>query len=826
MVRYAQIGFVFLAVILTTRFGGLFALPPAGTATFWPSNAVLLAALLLMDRRTARKCSLIAFPAYLIGELWTGFPLALAVVFSAANTIEVVLAAALINRFTDRPVDLGRVRQLLAVFASVAVASVFGAFIGASGTSLFGIPFVNSLINWSLSDMQAYVVLLAPILTAPRWLEWFRRNGAEPFNILVLEFIALAIVAVIVYGPQGQISADVAGASFLPIPLLLWIALRHGPKGAALASFLVFVIVFAWASEGYGPFGYQTAAGNVESLQLFSSSLFLAALITAAVAEERNRAMAEAERAKGDLEETVKERTRALDESRRQISTFIDNLPGGAFRCLNDKHWTMIFMSEGCAEITGYSLDEMLHNRAVSAEGMIEPEDRAVLRNVINEAVARGERYEGAYRIRTKSRGIRHVWEQGIMVGVDADGVGVIEGLMMDVTAQVEAEKQLRESEEQLRVATRIAQLGHWTYDEVNDKMTYCSDELARIHGQTVEQYEILASSTEGDIARAHPDDREKLERAIRGAQANATSYDVEYRIVRPDGKIRYLREMGEPIVSEDGRLLASHGTVQDITDLKLVEAKLRKAMAEAERANAAKSEFLALMSHEFRTPLNAISGFSDMIRSEMFGKISDERYREYADYIHDSGDHLLSIVNGILDLSKIEAGQFDIQLAPFELEPLVFDIVSIVEHSGKRRPDGIRVDIAPETETVVADIRSFRQILINLLTNADKYTPPSGRITIDSRLGDNGETMVRIVDEGVGIPEGDLERVLEPFGQAQHNFAVAHEGTGLGLSLSKRLMELHDGRLEIDSTVGKGTTIVLTLPAALRDEQRAVNAG
>lgn len=246
---------------------------------------------------------------------------------------------------------------------------------------------------------------------------------------------------------------------------------------------------------------------------------------------------------------------------------------------------------------------------------------------------------------------------------------------------------------------------------------------------------------------------------------------------------------------------------------LTVTNRELREARDEAERANAAKSEFLASMSHELRTPLNAINGFSEMISSEVLGKIGNQRYIDYAKHIHSSGEHLLAIINDVLDLSKIEAGRLELTLTNFELEPVVANCARLIGERHLERQRDIRIDVSTDARHLVADRRVVRQILLNLLSNADKYTPIGGKIAIAARLLDGGRTMIEVFDTGVGIPEQDIERVLEPFGQSRSTVSLSHEGTGLGLSLSRKLMKLHGGELTIASQVGYGTTVTLVFP-------------
>jgi two-component system cell cycle sensor histidine kinase PleC len=256
---------------------------------------------------------------------------------------------------------------------------------------------------------------------------------------------------------------------------------------------------------------------------------------------------------------------------------------------------------------------------------------------------------------------------------------------------------------------------------------------------------------------------------------------------------------------------ISNHRLRFEVTQRTAAEQAKEEALIEAQTANKAKSEFLATMSHELRTPLNAITGFSEMIRSEALGQIDNKRYLEYADHIHTSGKHLISIVNNILDLSKVEAGELEIELSEFPIEDAISDSVRLVSFSSARDRESIQVNIAENTAHLKADIKSFKQIIINLLANADKYSPLDGRIQVNVARPSEQQILIQICDEGIGIPEQDIKRVQEPFGQARSDAHVSHEGTGLGLSVSKSLMELHGGSLEIESTIDVGTTVSLT---------------
>jgi signal transduction histidine kinase len=238
---------------------------------------------------------------------------------------------------------------------------------------------------------------------------------------------------------------------------------------------------------------------------------------------------------------------------------------------------------------------------------------------------------------------------------------------------------------------------------------------------------------------------------------------------------------------------------------------ELRRLYRELETASQHKSDFLANMSHELRTPLNAIIGFSQVLREGMVGDVN-EKQLEYLDDILSSGNHLLSLINDVLDLSKVEAGQVELELAPFSLQEALERGVAMVRERATR--DGVQIRLAanPDVDVVAGDERRIRQVIFNLLSNAVKFTPAGGSVDVWATQ-DNGEVTVSVADTGRGIAAEDLRRIFEEFRQTDAGIEQG-EGTGLGLALSKRLVELHGGRIWAESELGTGSTFVFTLPA------------
>ena len=251
-----------------------------------------------------------------------------------------------------------------------------------------------------------------------------------------------------------------------------------------------------------------------------------------------------------------------------------------------------------------------------------------------------------------------------------------------------------------------------------------------------------------------------------------------------------------------------------EIESRRRTERDLLRAKEQAELASKAKSEFLANMSHELRTPLNAIIGFADMVRQEIFGPIDQPKYLDYVNDIHKSGNHLLGLIGEILDMSKIEAGKYTLHPEDLALTDIIEESLMMVRSRADRAGLALEVEVPADLPRVTADGQATKQVLLNLLTNAVKFTPEGGSVAIRASHS-NGDLMVAVSDTGVGMAPDDLLRALQPFVQIEREKGRSHEGTGLGLPLSKKLIEMQGGTLGLESTAGKGTTATFTLPVS-----------
>ncbi len=380
-----------------------------------------------------------------------------------------------------------------------------------------------------------------------------------------------------------------------------------------------------------------------------------------------------------------------------------------------------------------------------------------------------------------------------------------------DVTDRYRAEEALRRSAANLAAAERIAHLGNWQLN-VSTMEISCSDAALRILGGNSEDGKTTLQHVLGQV---HPADEPVLRLAARTAIEQGTPFRITHRISTPTGEMRYVRCEAEAIRGRNGEIEQVIGTVLDITDLQKVTEELRTARNKAEYANHAKSQFLANMSHELRTPLNAIIGFSELMATDVMGPMETAQYQAYAKDIHDSGLHLLAVVNDILDLSRIEVGVTELEEAEIDIEDIYHFCKRTVEGRAKAAKLALIQQSAPNLPKLKADLRLTRQILLNLLSNAVKFTPAGGTVCLGAEIAADGALVLSVEDTGIGIAAENIERVTEPFMQVESHLSRRFDGVGLGLALTKQFAELHGAKFSIMSAEGKGTRVEVAFPAS-----------
>jgi two-component system, cell cycle sensor histidine kinase DivJ len=325
-----------------------------------------------------------------------------------------------------------------------------------------------------------------------------------------------------------------------------------------------------------------------------------------------------------------------------------------------------------------------------------------------------------------------------------------------------------------------------------------------------------------GLFDRVHIADRPAYLRALSNAAANGQMNSVEFRVRRdtldPAVPVEFFwiemrcrpldQATAEPLIGKREVV----AVMRDVTARKAQQRELEEARAEAERANSAKGKFIATMSHELRTPLNAIIGFSDMLINEREMALAFERRHEYARLINESGHHLLLVVNDILAMSKLETGDFEIRPEPFALGAVIASCCDLLALKARDCAIALAIDVDPDLPEINADKRALKQILINLISNAVKFTDRGGHVTVGARR-EGSNALIAVEDNGIGIREVDLPRVGDPFFQSGSSYDRRHDGTGLGLSIVKGLVGLHGGEISIASRLGAGTRVTVRLP-------------
>jgi two-component system, cell cycle sensor histidine kinase PleC len=440
-----------------------------------------------------------------------------------------------------------------------------------------------------------------------------------------------------------------------------------------------------------------------------------------------------------------------------------------------------------------------------SALDYVHPTDRKPVEAYVQRLLA-GEQMPPNGEFRLKRADGTTLWVDSVTSRIMWDGEPAILSAMTDITARKRAEREVQRSQKLFATVFQaspdvlsLSTLKDGRYVDVNDSFLRIAGlERDAVIGRTVAELDVFPD----------PAFRRRLAETLR---RDGVARDMETLVRGRGGELRTLSISAEVIRSDEQELLLGVG--RDITDRQREAEELRQSKEAAELANRSKSEFLANMSHELRTPLNAILGFSEVIREQLFGPIGVPRYAEYARDIHNSGEHLLQIINDLLDLSKLEAGKVELHEEALSLPRTVEDCLRLVR--GRASGAGVALAVAvPETLPALrADARLLKQILINLLSNAVKFTPARGRVSVTARLAE-GAIEIVVADTGIGMSASEIKVALSPFGQVDGSLGRKHEGTGLGLPLARSLTELHGGSLRVDSSPGQGTTVTVRMPA------------
>ena len=469
-----------------------------------------------------------------------------------------------------------------------------------------------------------------------------------------------------------------------------------------------------------------------------------------------------------------------------------------------------VHVSPEFATIYGRSEDDLLAYDGTEF-ALCHPDDRDRVEQTVLETQASGEPYDLEYRIVRPDGGVRWVREMGETIAGDNKTPQRAIGAVLDLTDFRQTQQDLEEQRTILAVAQSVAKVGHVIYDLDLDRAVDCSDVAAEIVG--VEREDMLLPWQDELRLYVHPDDRARVAEAYRKGEATGIPLDIEYRMIRGNGQVSYVNEVVHRLEHNGRPTRREISTIQDISARKQIEQTLRDLKEQAEAANDAKSRFLATMSHEIRTPMNGILGMVNLLSDSRL----DREQERYVGNMRQSTEALLTIINDILDLSKIEAGKMDLEIAAFELEDTVTSVIDLLYPIASAKDLVIGAHIADDVPAMLTgDAGRVRQILLNLVGNALKFTE-SGGVTVDVSMtgcrDSDDASLLRftVTDTGIGIPDNARERLFDMFTQIDPSSGRSRGGTGLGLAISQRLVGMMHGDIGFDSMPGHGSTFWFT---------------
>lgn len=539
-----------------------------------------------------------------------------------------------------------------------------------------------------------------------------------------------------------------------------------------------------------------------------------------AALRERQRSQEHLHRLNQKLEETINQRTQELRKREAQLQELSNRLTM-ALESASIGCWEANIRDGSCIwdqrmyEIYGIQPGTLVDYPMWLQS--VHPDDRPMLERETQLMLEKDEDSHLEFRICLPDETVRTLKSSARVRRDEAGEPLSLVGINLDITDRKRSELALKESEEKFRQLAEAIDAVFWIVDLMSGSHVYVSPAYERIWGYPVEE---LHENPNAWLEHLHPEDRPRIEATP--AEEIFEEYNEEYRIIRSDGEVRWIRDRAFAIKNEQGQVYRVAGIAEDISDRKQTEAQLQQSNEQLLRATRLKDEFLASMSHELRTPLNAILGMTEALQEEVFGSVSDSQ-RQALQTIDSSGGHLLALINDILDVAKIESGQVELNLSATAIAPLCEASLKFIKQQAVNKKIELQLDLSPTLPDLLLDERRMRQVLINLLNNAVKFTPEGGRIClkVEALFAEEAPsetapiTGVRwsVEDTGIGIAPENLPKLFQPFIQIDSALNRQFEGTGLGLSLVKRLVELHGGEVGVSSQLGVGSCFTVMLP-------------
>jgi PAS domain S-box-containing protein len=763
-------------------------------ALVWPPAGIALAAILLFGYRFWPGVALGA----VLFSFMNGMPFGFFTLGTAiGNTMGAIVCAFLLNKFIAFDKAMERTRDVtgyigLACFLGTTVNAAFNVVsLAYSGVVKWDDLFTTTLVWWVPNALAGLVV--APFIitwATPSAIRWNVRLMAEA-AICAAGLVAGTLISFnswFVYGIQNYPLA------YLPFPFLVWGALRFGQRGATTGTLLVSGLAIYSLLHGIGPFVTNTETDSLMLIGSYIGILAVTNMLLAAAAAERRAA------------------ERAVSESEKRFRAVVEDQTDLICRFTPDG--LLAFVNEAFCHFHGKRSEELLGTNFFQT---LSKEDAAVPLSYINALPADEPVVSFDHRLHSPDKLV--VWHQyRVRRLFEKKGdTREFQAVIQDITQRKQSEQALRASEEKYRSLIDHIPDVVWTAD-ANQDLLYVSGNAVKVLGYSAD--ELLGGQLW--LNRIHPEDAARVRQAYQKLFSEGEKFDVEYRVCRKDGEWIWLHNRALATRPREGTMCAD-GIFKEITQRRLAEAAIQHGKDAAEAANLAKSQFLANMSHELRTPLNAVIGFSEMLADETFGDLN-ERQLKYSNNILNSGRHLLQLINDILDLAKVEAGRVELMRNTFSVTKALSEVQTIVKTLANKKHISLEVAAASDLPALFADEAKFKQIMYNLLSNAIKFTPDGGKVLVTAAIqnatgdgaGAAGESLrVAVSDTGIGIKVDDQERVFKEFEQVDSSYGRQQQGTGLGLALTQRLVEMHGGRIWVESegVEGKGSTFIFLIP-------------
>ncbi len=496
-----------------------------------------------------------------------------------------------------------------------------------------------------------------------------------------------------------------------------------------------------------------------------------------------------------------KKSEKIINDQKRELDTLMSNLPGMAYRCSNNATWTMRFVSEGCLPLTGYPPEDLLNDRKLSFASLIHKNDLQQVNDTVQKALKNHEPYTLLYRIITLSGEEKWVWEKGRAIYDENGNVLHLEGFISDITETKIAEEKIKILAHALTSVTECVCIA-----DLRERIKFINKSFTRVYGYEPE--ELIGKHI--SYIRSEKNDPDIVKRIL--PETLSGGWTGQLINIRKDGEEFPIHLSTSLIIDDNGHPIATTEIIIDITDQLKREKELKEAKEKAEEASRLKTNFFTNISHELRTPLVGILGFAEIIKEE----VEQPEISNMAGLILKSGNRLMETLNSVLDLSRIEANKVALNYSEFNLSNFIKDNIKIFNKIAADKELILLVNVLDHDVHVYLDEQILYQILSNLIGNAIKYTEKgSVIIEVDSLTKENKKfATIKIIDTGIGIRKENLMQIFEEFRQVSEGLNRRFEGSGLGLTITKKFVEMMSGEISVESEIDKGSIFTLTFKA------------